>query len=262
MEALQPMFVSQAVPNLVHAADVNLRRVEHAKEQPAVHLHIALVLESGKHGIEMRHDVFIPRICLLHEKLVGQIGIPGLGIPRVVCPAEAEREVGFAAADHVVEHFVEQALASPEPIMPIAEALDASLACQLSLLLSGLRHTKVVETQVAGDARLIVPGEKRDGTSHVGPFREAWLPPLVVLRRRIELRQIECYGAYVIHLYTGNSFTQYADQSQDVRDEQHDASIDENPDNLVVLPPLLQQEIPLVESHNQRLRILRVGQVL
>ena len=193
------MLVRQPVPHLVHAFDIYLRGVEHAKDELAVHLHVAFVAESGEHSIEMGNDVLLPRIGLLHEKLVGQVGIPGLGVPRVVCPAETEREVGFATADHVVEHLMEQALASPEPIMPIAEALDARLTCQLGLLLARLGDTQVVEAQVAWDAGLVVPGEERNSACHVGPLGKARFPPLVVLRRGIELRQIECYRANLTH---------------------------------------------------------------
>ena len=55
----------------------------------------------------------------------------------------------------------------------------------------GLGQPQVVEAEVGGQRRLVVPAEERSGRADVGPLGEAGAPPLVVLRDRMELRQVE-----------------------------------------------------------------------
>ena len=54
--------------------------------------------------------------------------------PRLVRPAEAEREVGLAGREHLVERPLEQPLPA-EPVVVVAERLDAGLARERGLRL-------------------------------------------------------------------------------------------------------------------------------
>lgn len=202
VEPRQAVLRCQAVPCVEEQMAIgNVRPDEHAEEQFAIHLDIALVPKGGQHRHEMCFVVFNARIGLLHKQFVGRVGLPGLGIPGVVGPAKAEGKVGFAALHHGIEHLREQPFATTKPVVPIAEALDAGFACQLRLSFAGLRHAQVVEAQVAWQLGLVVSLEEGLGTRHVGPLRESRFPPPVVLGRGIELRKVEGYGAYVVALH-------------------------------------------------------------
>ena len=54
-----------------------------------------------------------------------------------------------------------------------------------------IRLVEPVMPKVPRNARLVMPGEARDGALQVGPFGEAAPPPSVVLRHRMELREVE-----------------------------------------------------------------------
>ena len=108
----------------------------------------------------------------------------------MVRPAETEGEVRFSALQHFLEGSLKQLLAIPEPIVIIAEPLDACFACQLSLLFPDFWQTQVVEAQVGRDAGLVMTSEEGARLHYVVPFREAWSPPFVVLWYWVVLRQI------------------------------------------------------------------------
>ena len=61
----------------------------------------------------------------------------------------------------------------------------------VGLLLAALRHSQVIEAEVSGNMRLIVPRIQRSRLGDVRPFGEAVTPPFVVFRDRMELRQVE-----------------------------------------------------------------------
>ncbi len=75
--------------------------------------------------------------------------------------------------------------------MVVAEAMDAVLAGEISLLLADFRKAQVVVAEVCGEMGLIVAGEERGGSRHVTPLGEARAPPLVVFRDRVVLRKVE-----------------------------------------------------------------------
>ena len=75
--------------------------------------------------------------------------------------------------------------------MVVAEAVDARITRKLRLPLSRFRKPKVIEAEIRRDVWLIVVWEERPGARHVAPFRKPFAPPLVVLRNRMELRQVE-----------------------------------------------------------------------
>src|SRR5262245_53048119 len=62
---------------------------------------------------------------------------------------------------------------------------------QRRLRLAHLWRTQVVEAEVRRQMRLIVAVEERPRLRGVRPLGEASAPPAVVLRNRIELRQVE-----------------------------------------------------------------------
>ena len=137
--------------------------------------------------------VIAPRIGLLNEQSVvlhRRSSPPCLVAPCMVCPADAERKVGFATFNNLIERSFEELFSPAEPVMIVAEALYPCLPCQHSLLLSGLRKSQVVETKVGGYAWLSVSTEQRLGLSHVSPLRKTTSPPEVVLRYGVELRQV------------------------------------------------------------------------
>src|SRR5262249_39876632 len=110
--------------------------------------------------------------------------------PGLVSPGEAERKIGLAGRQHFVEGSLEQTLAM-EPIMPVTKALDTVFSGQLRLGRPDLREAEVVEAQVRRQVRLVMSAKQGPRPRHVGPLREAFPPPLVVLRNGMELRQIK-----------------------------------------------------------------------
>ena len=97
---------------------------------------------------------------------------------------------GSPLRKNFVEWTLEQAM-SAEPVVVVAEAVDAVTSRERCLLGARLRHPQVVEAQIRGQARLFVAGELRSRARDVAPLGEALAPPGVVLRDRIELRQVE-----------------------------------------------------------------------
>lgn len=81
--------------------------------------------------------VVLLAVCLLKENLI--IGsVPAAG-PVFVRPAEAEREIWFTCSQYVFEGALQHP-AAIEPIMVIAEAMDAEGFCQFSLGLACFRQ--------------------------------------------------------------------------------------------------------------------------
>ena len=64
---------------------------------------------------------------------------------------------------------------------------------------AGLCAAQVVEPELPGQVRLVVPRKQRSCCSRVRPLRETRSPPLVVLRRRMELRQVEGHDRWLAH---------------------------------------------------------------
>src|SRR5581483_645977 len=110
--------------------------------------------------------------------------------PVLVGPADAEREVGTPAPEHLVERPLEEAPAA-EPIVVVAEPVNAVRAGELRLLVAHLRDPEVVEPELGRQVGLVVALEPRPGRGDVRPLGEARAPPPVILRDRMELRQVE-----------------------------------------------------------------------
>ena len=71
--------------------------------------------------------------------------------------------------------------------MPVAEAFYTVYARQFSLGDTGLGQSKIVESKISGDMRLIVPSKERPGLGDIDPLGEPLAPPVVVLRDRMKL---------------------------------------------------------------------------
>ena len=68
---------------------------------------------------------------------------------------------------------VEDAVAVAEPVVPVAERLDAVLLRELGLGRAGLGHPQVVEAELGRQGGLLVAREQRPGLRRVGPLGEA-----------------------------------------------------------------------------------------
>ncbi len=82
-------------------------------------------------------------------------------------------------------------LLAHEPVVVVAETADTGLASQLDLAALHLLETEIVEAELARKARLIVTVEQGLRLARVRPLGEALAPETIVLRGRVELRQIE-----------------------------------------------------------------------
>ena len=166
---------------------------EDVEHRAAVDPEVALVAERGDDGVEVRLVVLRAGVGLLHQHPVGG-AVPDAG-PRLVGPAEAERDRRLAAGQHLGEGRLQDPATAAEPVVPVAERLDAVLLRQRGLGLSGLRQPQVVEAEVRGQRGLPVTGVERARLGGVRPLGEPRAPPRVVLGDRVELRQEEGDGA-------------------------------------------------------------------
>ena len=129
-----------------------------------------------------------PGIRLLDQHPVGLV-VPDAA-PGLIGPRETEGEVGLTRLQHLRVGALEDA-ASGEPVVPVAERLDAVAPRQGGLCLSCLGEAQVVEAEVGGQMRLLVPAKERPSLRGIRPLREAGSPPLVVLRDRMKLGKVE-----------------------------------------------------------------------
>ncbi len=105
--------------------------------------------------------------CAIRIVVVAAVPAPR---PVLVRPADAEREVGFAAAVHLVERTLEQA-PPVEPVVVVAEAVDAVAARERGLRGARLGDAQVVEAEIRRQVRLVVPGEERSCAHDVASTR-------------------------------------------------------------------------------------------
>ena len=164
-------------------------------------------------------NIFFFGINHLHQShlfLFASTRLPTFVSPTMVGPAETEGEVRFATGKDFIERTLKELLAIAEPIMPIAKSLNARFTCKLCLLLAHLWQTQIIEPQICGDTRLVMPVEQRFCLCYVRPFGEALAPPFIVLGNGMELRKIECYDSgfwffrFTIHHLTSSCAFQNA----------------------------------------------------
>src|SRR5215472_2121063 len=110
--------------------------------------------------------------------------------PRLIGPAETEGKFWLARFEHLVEGALQDS-SSREPVVPVAERLDAVGLGHFGLGGTGLGHAEIVEAEVGWDVRLVVTRKHGHGLSHVGPLGEASSPPLVVFRNGVKLGKVE-----------------------------------------------------------------------
>ena len=163
----------------------------HHKQGLAVHTDVTGIAESRQQGAEVCLVVGIAGIELLHQHAVRTFLAELLVLPTMVGPGQTEGEVGLAGRQHLLEGTLQQTTSVTEPIVPVTEALYSILPGHVGLLLPGLGKTQVIIPQIGGNTRLIVSAKQRTGLAHVGPFGKALAPPGIVLRRGMELGQIE-----------------------------------------------------------------------
>lgn len=65
--------------------------------------------------------------------------------------------------------------------------MDAVLPCKSRLCLPDLGQSEVIESEIAREVRLVVPGKQRPRFRDVAPLRETLAPPRVVFRDGVEL---------------------------------------------------------------------------
>ena len=119
--------------------------------------------------------------------------------PTLVCPGQTEGEVWFSTGKNFIKWSFEE-LFSCKPVVPVAETLNPSFPCKLSLLLAHFRHAQIIKTQVGRQVGLVVTFEKRLGFSHIGPFGKSFPPPLVIFRDGVVLRKIKCdQSGFFVH---------------------------------------------------------------
>ena len=121
--------------------------------------------------------------------------VPAAG-PVLVGPHEAEGQVDAGVVEQGFERAVEQAFAV-EPVEVEHEAVQPGGAGHLGLAPERFRAFEAVVAEVAGDARLVMAGEARQGAADVGPLREAVAPPGVGFGEWGELGKVvgEDHGA-------------------------------------------------------------------
>jgi hypothetical protein len=115
-------------------------------------------------------------------------------VPRARPPTRCdwpEREIGLAGRQDFFEGPLQQSTAPTEPVVPVAEGGDPVLPGEHRLCLPRLRKAEIVEAEFTWNVRLMVSGVQRSGARHVRPLGESGTPPEVVLRNRVELREIE-----------------------------------------------------------------------
>src|SRR5262249_16671442 len=126
---------------------------------------------------------------LLRDQNLFVVPVPPPG-PVFVRPAQAEGEVRLARHQDLGKGAFEEAFAL-KPIMVVTEPVYAVFPGQVGLRLACFGQTEVVEAQVRRQMRLAMPAKQRPRSGDVGPLREAFSPPFIVLGNGMELREIK-----------------------------------------------------------------------
>ena len=137
------------------------KRAVHEEHRLAVDPEVAVVGERLRQPLEVR-DVVVGGVRLRQQDGV-RLSVPRAR-PRLVRPAEQEREVGLAALQHLVERSLEQS-PSGEPVVVVAERVEAVRGGELRLRRPHLGHAEVVVAEVGGFVRLLVAAEPRSGAA-------------------------------------------------------------------------------------------------
>src|SRR6185436_19940042 len=148
----------------------------------AVDANVIGVLQQRQHILDERLIRF-GRVLEGHQHFAGHsIPVPP---PLLVYPADTEEKRSASSLDEIVQRPVEKA-ASVEPVVVVAERVDAVSSRQLELLIRRIGKAQIVVAERAWLPRLQVAGPERPGCRYVAPVGEAFAPPAVVLGDRMK----------------------------------------------------------------------------
>lgn len=89
-------------------------------------------------------DVVVRARILLVDEDPLRLTVPD-SCPAFVCPAEAEWKIRFTRLEDGLEGAIQDSAPASEPIVVVAERLDAMVAGQVSLGLANFRDSQVVK---------------------------------------------------------------------------------------------------------------------
>src|SRR5205085_9325241 len=98
--------------------------------------------------------------------------------PVFVRPADAERQVDVAR--HQRFQWTVEQLAPAEPVVVVAEAVDAVLAGKRRLPSLHFHEAQVVVPELGGKDGLLMPAKSRPPLRDIRPLGEALPPPTIV----------------------------------------------------------------------------------
>lgn len=131
----------------------------------------------------------IRMIVFLPQQYIGIKPIP-LSSPVLIRPAKAEGEIWLSRFQYFIKRPFQQSL-SVEPIMIVAKPVDTIRLRQPCLRLANFRQAEIIKPEIRGQMWLIMTPEQRFCRNYIPPFCESFTPPSIILRNRMELRQVE-----------------------------------------------------------------------
>jgi len=93
-----------------------------------------------------------------------------------------------------------------EPVMPIAESLNAIGFRQLRLLLTHLGDPQVVKSEIGRQPGLVVAGKQRPRSGDISPLGEPFFPPYIILGNGVVLGEIESDNPRIRTIFSPGDF--------------------------------------------------------
>lgn len=146
--------------------------------------------------------VVILGVILLDEYFLFST-IPGAG-PVLIGPAKHEWEIRLPRFKNLIHGALHQPV-TVEPIMIITETVNAIFFRHLGLLGTHFGQAQIVESEIGGNVRLIMPAEKRLCLGHVAPLGEPFAPPCVIFGEGMKLWQMEGNDPFCGFIHDGYS---------------------------------------------------------
>src|SRR6185503_19993544 len=113
-------------------------------------------IPEGRLDVSEKRQVVLRRVLLTDQDLVFPPVPPSS--PVLIGPAQAERKVDLGMGQELIDRLTEQAL-SAEPIVVVAEAMNAVKLRQFDRLPLGVEEPQIVEPELVSQVRLEVTGE-------------------------------------------------------------------------------------------------------